>query len=113
VGENSLRVVPVEELPKRHRVVVHVEEPDLSAEEALRLLGRQNTGLATGDWIVTRGSVSRDAMTTCLVGDQSLDALKSCNFRPHCSFGRTFVRLLERECGGKPESMEETPKGTA
>jgi len=111
VGGNSLRVVPVEELLKRHRVV-HVKEPDLSAEEALRLLGRQNTGLATGDWIVTRGSVSRDATSThfaCLVGDQSLDALKSCNFRPCCSLGRASVRLPERECGRKSESVEETP----
>jgi len=40
VGGNSLPVVPVDELPRRHRVVVHVEEPDLSAEEAWRRLGR-------------------------------------------------------------------------
>jgi len=45
-------------------ILIHVEEPDLSAEEALRLLGRQNTGLTTGDWIVTRGSVSRDVTST-------------------------------------------------
>lgn len=89
VGEHSLHVVPVEELSKRHRVVVHGEKPDLSAEEALKL-GRQNTGLATGDWIVTSGSVSRDATIThfaCLVGDQSLSALKFCNFKPY--LGRT------------------------
>jgi len=97
-------------------VVVHVEKPDLSAEEALRLLGRQNAGLATGDWIVTRGSVSMDATSThfaCLIGDQSLDALKSCNFRPSCSLGWASVRLLERECDRKPETVEETPGETA
>lgn len=48
-GGNFLRVVQVDELPRRHQVMVHVKEPDLFAEEALRLLGRQNAGLATGD----------------------------------------------------------------
>jgi len=98
-------------------VVVHVKKPDLTCdEEALRLLGRQNTGLATGDWIVTRESVSRDATSThfvCLIEDQSLDSLESSNFRPCCNLGRASVRLLERECGRKSESVEGTTEGTA
>ncbi|EFN63407.1 hypothetical protein EAG_12816 [Camponotus floridanus] len=72
---NSLRVVPVDELPRCHRVVIHMDEPDLSAEETLKLLGRQNTGLTTEDWIVTRGSVSRDATFACLIDGQFLDVL--------------------------------------
>jgi len=108
LGENSLRVLSVDELPKRHRVVVHVEEPDVSAEEALRLLGKQNMGLATNDWIVIKGSESRDATSThfaCLIGDPSLEALKACNFRPFCGLGRATVRLLEKE---DSESVKET-----
>lgn len=100
MGNVPLRVLPVDELPKRHRVVVHVEEPDLSVKGALELLDRQNEGLAPGDWVVSGGSESRDAMSThfaCLVAAQLLEALKACNFRPFCGSTRATVKLLERE----------------
>lgn len=111
LGESSLRVLPLDELPKRHRVVVHVEEPDVSAEEVLRLLCKQNADLATSDWIVIRGSKSRDATNThfaCLVRDSSLEALKACNFRPFCGLGRATVKLLEKEHKRDSESVKET-----
>lgn len=100
VGNVPLRVLPVDELPKRHRVVVHVEEPDLSVKEALELLDRQNAGLAPEDWVVSGGSESRDALSThfaCLVTAQSLEALKACNYRPYCGSTRATVKLLEKE----------------
>ncbi|EFN60689.1 hypothetical protein EAG_04856 [Camponotus floridanus] len=37
VGRNSLCVVPIDEQPRCHRMVIHVEEPNLSAEETMRL----------------------------------------------------------------------------
>jgi len=80
-----LRVLPAGELPKRHRVVVHVEEPDLTAEETVKLLDRQNTGLAAREWVVVRGSESRDAKSAhfaALVGDSSLEALRACSSKP-------------------------------
>lgn len=113
LGENSLRVLSVDELPKRHRVMVHVEEPDVSAEEALKLLGKQNTGLATNDWIVIRESENRDATNihfACLIRDPSLKALKACNFRPFCGLGRATVRLLEKERKKDFESIKTTIK---
>lgn len=99
-GNVPLRVVPVDELPKRHRVVVHVEEPDLLVKEAIELLDRQNVGLAPGDWVVSGGSESRDASSShfaCLVTAHSLEALKACNFRPFCGSTRATVKLIEKE----------------
>jgi len=40
IGGVPLRASPADELPKRHRVVVHVEEPDLTVEETIKLLDR-------------------------------------------------------------------------
>jgi len=48
-------VVPADELPRRHRKEVHVEESDITA---IKLLDRQNTGLAD---VIVRRSVNRDA----------------------------------------------------
>jgi len=95
-----LRVLPAGELPKRHRVVVHVEEPDLTAEETVKLLDRQNTGLAAREWVVVRGSESRDAKSAhfaALVSDSSLEALKTCGSKPFCGLGRATVKLLDKE----------------
>jgi hypothetical protein len=36
----QLRVLGVDELPKCHRVVVHVEDPEMSVKEMLELLDR-------------------------------------------------------------------------
>lgn len=111
IRETPLRVLAAGELPKRHRVVIHVEEPDIEVEEALRLLSQQNTGLATREWVVVRGSRSRDALGcahfACLIGDSSLGALKNCGLRPFCGLGRASVKVLpSRERGEEIEHME-------
>ncbi|XP_029162919.1 uncharacterized protein LOC114934410 [Nylanderia fulva] len=95
-----LRVLPVDELPKRHRVVVHVQEPDFFVKEAIELLDRQNVSLASGDWVVSSGRESRDASSShfaCLVTAQLLEALKACNFKPFCGSTRATVKLLGKE----------------
>jgi len=100
LGETPLRALPADELPRRHRVVVHVEEPDLTIEETIKFLDKQNTGLAAGEWVVIRGSTSRDAKSAhfaALVGDSSLEALKACGFRPFCGLGRASIRMLDKE----------------
>jgi len=109
-----LRALPADELPKRYRVVVHVEEPDLTVEETIKLLDRQNTGLAAGEWVVIRGSASKDAKSAyfaALVGDASLEALKACGLKPSCRLGRASTRVLDkerREDVGRP--IQETKK---
>ncbi|KYN07980.1 hypothetical protein ALC62_01045 [Cyphomyrmex costatus] len=100
IGGTALHVLPAGELPKRHRVVVHVEESDLAVEEAIKLLDRQNTGLGAREWVVVRGSESRDAKSAhfaALIGDRSLEILRTCGFKPFCGLGRTTVRLLDKE----------------
>ncbi|KYN07985.1 hypothetical protein ALC62_01035 [Cyphomyrmex costatus] len=100
IGGTALHVLPAGELPKRHRVVVHVEESDLAVEEAIKLLDRQNTGLGAREWVVVRGSESRDAKSAhfaALIGDRSLEVLKTCGFKPFCGLGRATVRLLDKE----------------
>jgi hypothetical protein len=95
--------MPVDELHKRHRVVFHVEEPDVTTGKVLSLLGRQNDILATSDWVVIRGSESRDAKSAhfaCLVVDRSLEVLKNLNFRPFCGLGRATVRVLGKDQKG-------------
>jgi hypothetical protein len=76
----QLHALGVDELPKRHRVVVHVEDPEMTVKETLELLDRQNKGLASSEWVVVRGSESRDATSThfaALIGDRPLEALKA------------------------------------
>ncbi|KYN05108.1 hypothetical protein ALC62_04003 [Cyphomyrmex costatus] len=100
IGGTALHVLPAGELPKRHRVVVHVEESDLAVEEAIKLLDRQNTGLGAREWVVVRGSESRDAKSAhfaALIGDRSLEVLRTCGFKPFCGLGRATVRLLDKE----------------
>jgi len=97
VEDSPLRVLSADELFKRHRVVVHVEESDLAAEETIKLLDRQNTGLAAGEWVVIRESESRDAKSAhfaAFVSKSSLEALKNCGFKPFCGLGRATVKLL-------------------
>ena len=92
----QLRALGVVELPKRHRVVVHVEDPEMSVKETLELLDRQNKGLASSEWIVVRGSESRDATSThfaALIGDRPLEELKALNFKPYCGLGRATIKL--------------------
>jgi len=90
-----LRVLPADELPKRHRVVVHVEEPDLTAEETVKLLDRQRD--------------AKSAHFAALVSDSSLEALKACGSKPFCGLGRATVKLLEKERSqGAAASTRET-----
>jgi hypothetical protein len=84
----QLRALGVDELPKRHRVVVHVEDPEMSVKETLELLDRQNKGLASSEWIVVTGGESRDAKSAhfaALIGDRPLEKLKALNFKPYCN----------------------------
>jgi hypothetical protein len=46
----QLRALGIDEMSKRHRVVVHVEDPEMSVKEKLELLDRQNKGLASSEW---------------------------------------------------------------
>ena len=76
----------------------------MTAQETLKLLDRQNTDLAASEWVVTRGSESRDATSShfaCLVGDSSLDALKACGLKPFCGLGRATVKVLDKERKGE------------
>jgi hypothetical protein len=92
----QLRAVGVNELPKCHRIVVHVEDPKMSVKETLDLLDRQNKGLASSGWIVVRGSKSRDTTNThfaALIGDRPLQELKALNFKPYCGLGLATIKL--------------------
>ena len=56
---------------------MHVEDPEMSVKETLELPDRQNKGLASGEWVVVRGSESRDATSAhfaTLMGDRLLEA---------------------------------------
>lgn len=61
--EELLRALRVNELPKRHRVVVHVVHPKKPINEILNLIDRQNPK-AGSDWMIVKGSESRDAKRT-------------------------------------------------
>lgn len=109
IGESSLRAVSEAELPKRHRVVVHVEEPDIKVEESLRLLDLQNSGLAAGEWVVGLGGVKQEANGihfTCLVGGSSLEAIRKCGSRPFCGLGRAHITWSDRDREKTPGSKE-------
>jgi hypothetical protein len=92
----QLRAVGVDELPKRHRVVVHVEDPKMSVKQILDLLDRQNEGLTSSEWVVVRGSESMDATSAhfaALIGDRPLERLKALNFKPYCGLGQASIKL--------------------
>jgi hypothetical protein len=63
----------VDELPKHHQVMVHVEEPEMNVKESLELLDRHNEGWDTDERVTIWGSESRDAMSSLpsLVMDHS------------------------------------------
>jgi hypothetical protein len=87
------RALGVEELLKRHRVGEHVEE-------FLELLGRQNEGLNTDEWVIARRGESRDVTSShfaALIGDGPLVFLKVLNFKPY--FNRSVD--WQRKRGGK------------
>ena len=85
-----------DELPRRHRVVVHVDDTEITVEEASELLPRQNKDMASHEWVTVRGSESKNAMSAhcaALIGDWPLEALKTLNFKPYCGLGRATVKL--------------------
>jgi hypothetical protein len=64
-----------------------LEDPEMSVKETLELLDRQNKGLATSEWIVVRGSDSRDVTSAhfaAWIGDRPLEELKVLSFKPYC-----------------------------
>ena len=95
-GGVQLRALGIDEAPRRHRVVVHVADPKITAKEALQLLDIQNEGLASDEWVIVRGSESRDAASShfaALIGDGPLEALKALNFKPYCGLGQATIRV--------------------
>lgn len=96
-----MHALPADELFKRHRIVVHVRDPKMSIKETLKFLDRQNKGLAASEWIVARGSESKNAASSpffAFVGDRTLEVLKDLNFKPFCGLGQATVEVaLQRE----------------
>jgi len=79
---------------------VHIEDPNLPVKRALELLDKQNANLATKDWIITRGSESRDATSThfaALIREQSLQAIKALNYRPYCGLDQARISVPGKE----------------
>lgn len=108
----ELRALRVDELPRRHRIVVHVEDPTIPVKEALELLDRQNVGIQSPDWVIAKGSESRDATSThfaALIGDGALRALRALNFKPYCGLGQATIRLPAGE--SSKEGAKEKPPG--
>jgi hypothetical protein len=68
-----------DELLKRYRVGVHVEE-------FFELPGRQNESLNTDEWVIARSGDCRDVTSShfaALIGDRPLDVLKALNFKSY------------------------------
>ena len=89
------------ELPKCCQLVVHIEDPEMTVKESLVLLDRQNEGLDTDDWIISRGSKSRDATSsyfTALISDGPLEVLKALSFKPYLGLGQETIRLTGKKC---------------
>lgn len=61
VGNTPLHAAMLDELLRRHRVVVYMGKPDLTSKETIKLLDRQNTGLGAREWVVGE-STNRDAL---------------------------------------------------
>ncbi|KYQ59906.1 hypothetical protein ALC60_01001, partial [Trachymyrmex zeteki] len=73
---------------------------------------RQNASLGAREWVVMRGSESRNAKSVhfaALIGKAFLKALKICSFKPFCGLGRTSVKVLDKEHrgGGTTTGAEE------
>jgi hypothetical protein len=76
--------------------VVNVEDPKMSVKQILDLLDRQNEGLTSSEWVVLRGSESRNATSphfAALIGDRPLERLKALNFKPYCGLGQASIKL--------------------
>ena len=78
-----------------------IEDPEMTVKESLKLPDKQNECLATNEWVITRGTDSRDAMSShfaALISDEPLEALKALNFQPYCGLGWATIRLSGKEC---------------
>ncbi|XP_067212043.1 uncharacterized protein [Linepithema humile] len=96
----SVHMLPAEDMVKRHRVVVRVTDPEISADEVLKLFDRQNEGLGAKGWIVSKNSERRDALRThfiASISNSSVEVLKALNFKPYCGVVRATVKLLREE----------------
>ncbi|XP_077270928.1 uncharacterized protein LOC143902091 [Temnothorax americanus] len=72
-----------------------------------------NKGLQAADWVVARGSESRDATSThfaALIGEGTLSALKALNFKPFCGLSQATVRLPGGDRRGELERKEDGPR---
>lgn len=58
VEDTTLRMLQTGDLPNRHRVIVHVKYEEVFVRDAVDLLGRQNEGIQSEDWIIVWGSES-------------------------------------------------------
>lgn len=97
-GEVQVRSLRLEELEKRQRIVVHVEDPTMTVKEALDYLDRQNEGLETEEWILHNRSESRDATSfhfAAFVEDRTLAVLEDLKFKPFCGLDQATVNLTE------------------
>lgn len=95
----SLRALRVDELPKRHRVVVHVDNPKKPINEIIELIDKQNPGVGN-DWVIVKSSEKRDAKSThfaALVKEETLRALEAISFKPFCGLGQATVKLVGGE----------------
>lgn len=53
----------LEELPKRYRIVIHVDEV-VSVREATALIDRRHPGLNAKGWVIVGGSEKKESMCT-------------------------------------------------
>jgi hypothetical protein len=57
-------VLEVDELPKHHQVMVHVEDSEMTVKESLEPLDRHNEGLDIDERVTAMGSESRHATSS-------------------------------------------------
>lgn len=103
--KKPIRMLPVAEFPRLHRVAMHAKNPSFLAK-ILDFLDRQNPGLRARDWIVTRGTGKRDRTHAYFSGqieDSSLRVLTDRNFKSFCGLCCAFVRLLDKETAARPD----------
>lgn len=108
-------MLAVGELPKRRRVLMRVEDPEQTVEETLKLLGKQNVGLAPEEWLVVKGGESRDAKCAhfdTLIPERSLEAIKNYNFKPYCGMERASIKLLDKDRNAETRATSEGEGGS-
>ncbi|XP_015127907.1 uncharacterized protein LOC107048951 isoform X3 [Diachasma alloeum] len=107
ISGHAVHVVSLSELTKKHSIVVYVEDPEITSQEALCFLEKQNKGLMASKWVVVRGSETKDAKNSnfvALIDHSALAGLKACNFRPHCGLQKATVRELGQDRSGEKKA---------